>query len=61
VVAVEVEPLLLELAPDDLELFGEDVVARADLVEREAVGAVFEVVPAGAEAEFDPAARDGRR
>ena len=45
-------------AADDLELLLEQLEARAERRELEAVGLVLALVPAGAEAEVDTAARD---
>ena len=42
-------------AGDDLELLGQPLEALAGVGERDAVGRVLAVVPAGAEPELDPA------
>ena len=58
VLAREGERVLRPLPVDDLELLGEELEARRHVVEREAVGAMLALVPAGAEPELDAAARD---
>ncbi len=58
----ELERLALWRGPhpgDDLELLLEPVEALTQRREGDAVGAVFCVVPAGTDAELDPAARHG--
>ena len=58
VVAAEVDARLRPEPVHELELLGEHGEADARLREREAVGAVLALHPAGAEAELDPSAGD---
>ena len=58
VLALERERARLPRAVHDLDLLGEDPEARAHVVEREAVGAVLRLEPAGADAELHPPAGD---
>ena len=56
--ALEVEGLLRPLSVHDLELLGEELQPRGLVGEREPVHRMLGLVPAGAEPELDPAARD---